>query len=403
MNVLFLACGMPGDDRNGLTLRVHQLAANIDRQTSAIFLLSINPVGSIAPHQRRHYVEIEEIAIPAEPLGRAHSAWSKIALSRWSVSHWFPGIRDVVLAHVERWHIDSIVEFSGLTLASLGGSLGKVPLLCDLVDTPTIASRRQLARSRRLSLEWWQALYDHARFRAYQRRDLGVADAITVVSEIDAEEQRRSNPTVPVSVIPNGVDAQFFEFRRDAIKRFDIVFEGNMSFPPNVDAALHLVNIVLPLIRKKKPDATLALVGKDPVPEVSALASQAVTVTGTVEDVRPFLWQARVFACPMRLGAGIKNKILQAWSAGVPVVCSSASTPGLGGVDGEHFVVRDDAVEFAATICDLIDDPPRRRSLADSGRAHVEKAFSWELQSERLIRALESLRAIERMHSQRAP
>lgn len=391
MNVLFVTCGMPSDRRNGLTLRVHQLAAHLDRQRAAPFLLSVNPVGSIAPSDARHYVEYAEIDVAPRTLGAIHSAWASATLSRWSVSLRYPDVRESILEHARRWSIDAVVEFAGLVLPSFDAPLGGFPLLCDLIDAPTVATARVVSQQRPMSRTWWRARYDLARFRAYQRRDLRFADAISVVSELDAIEQRRSLASVPVCVVPNGVDTRYFDFRPDEPKRFDLVFEGNMSFVPNVDAARYLAEVIFPIVRRERPSATLALVGKDPAPEVSKLASSAITVTGTVTDVRPYLSSARVFSCAMRLGAGIKNKILQAWSIGVPVVCTPESTPGLDGVDGTHFLVRDDPADFAHAIVELIDDPERSHHVATKAREHVQQAFSWEIQSERVLDILEAL------------
>jgi glycosyltransferase involved in cell wall biosynthesis len=119
------------------------------------------------------------------------------------------------------------------------------------------------------------------------------------------------------------------------------------------------------------------LVGRDPAPEVRALASDHVAVTGTVDDVRPYLARGTVFACPMRLGSGIKNKILQAWAMARPVVATPASLGGLAAVDGVNLVVREDNRGFADAVVDLMRDAGRAAQLAAGGRATVEREYAW--------------------------
>jgi glycosyltransferase involved in cell wall biosynthesis len=157
-----------------------------------------------------------------------------------------------------------------------------------------------------------------------------------------------------------------------------LVFEGNLMFGPNVAAARRLALDVLPIVQRTLPQAKVVLVGRRPAPEVLALASDSVTVTGTVDDVRPYLARGTVFACPMRLGSGIKNKILQAWAMGRPVVASPASLGGLLARDGVNVLVRDDDHSFAEGVIELIADRNRAEQLGRAGRRTVEQEYAWE-------------------------
>ena len=159
-----------------------------------------------------------------------------------------------------------------------------------------------------------------------------------------------------------------------------LVFEGNMMFGPNVDAARRLALEILPIVRAAIPAARLVLVGRDPAPEVRALAGESVEVTGTVDDVRPFLARGTVFACPMRLGSGIKNKILQAWAMARPVVATPASLGGLAAHDEDNLLVREDNLGFSEAVIELIRDPARVRTTRGArpldGRARVRLVAS---------------------------
>jgi glycosyltransferase involved in cell wall biosynthesis len=150
---------------------------------------------------------------------------------------------------------------------------------------------------------------------------------------------------------------------------------------------VYFATSVLPLIKARVPDVRFRIVGKNPAPEVAALASTDVEVTGFVDDVRPYLDRAAVFVCPLRKGAGIKNKILQAWAMGKPVVATSKSTGGLAVREGENILVRDDPREIADAVVELLESPAKRQSMAAAARATAESRYGWARQA----RALESV------------
>ncbi len=141
---------------------------------------------------------------------------------------------------------------------------------------------------------------------------------VIVVSERDRDELQTLNPALPVDVIPNGVDLETFQPSDQPRTPNTLLFTGNYEYAPNVDAALRLARDIFPQVQAQIPDAKLWLVGSSPPPEVQALASEAITVTGYVPDMQTYLHQAAVFVSPLRLGAGIKNKVLEALGAALP-------------------------------------------------------------------------------------
>jgi glycosyltransferase involved in cell wall biosynthesis len=196
--------------------------------------------------------------------------------------------------------------------------------------------------------------------------------------------------------VQNGVDVDYFKPSATTDRSNTIVFEGNMSFSPNEDAAEHLVRDIFPRVASEFPNSKVVLVGKDPSPRVRALAGPRVEVTGFVRDVRPYLDAAAVFACPMRKGAGIKNKVLQAWAMGKPVVATSKATGGLMAREGENILVRDDPGAFADALIQLIRDPARRAALSAAARDTALSGYTWDRQ----CRALEAV--MERVSTRHA-
>jgi glycosyltransferase involved in cell wall biosynthesis len=198
---------------------------------------------------------------------------------------------------------------------------------------------------------------------------------VVVVSEPDRDELLSVNPALPVEVIPNGVDT--YTFRPRPTGRIPaLLFVGNYEYAPNVDAALRLATEIFPAVQRRFPNARLWLVGNAPPAELRALASDSLRVTGHVPDVRPYLARAGVFVSPLRLGAGIKNKVLEALAMGCPLVASPLSVDGIT-VRHEQEVLIADGKNLVEQIVRLLEDESLRERLAVNGRKLIEARYSW--------------------------
>ncbi|MDQ4035939.1 MAG: glycosyltransferase, partial [Chloroflexota bacterium] len=198
-------------------------------------------------------------------------------------------------------------------------------------------------------------------------------------ADADADRLRSLAPKARVEVVPNGVDADRFSPHRDLKPSpSTLVFVGAMSYPPNVAAMRYFTNEVLPIVRRARPDTRLTIVGRDPAPDVRAMASASVQVTGEVEDVRPYLAAASVFVAPMVSGSGIKNKVLEAMAMARPVVVTSLAVEGLPVHNGQNALVADGAAPLAAAIIRLLGNPEERTRMGEAGRSLVEQQYTWE-------------------------
>jgi glycosyltransferase involved in cell wall biosynthesis len=277
---------------------------------------------------------------------------------------------------------DLLVDVAANAIANVPTNSHAVPIIVDSVDEPILREFRALrhasgrGKARHLINAW--------RYWRYERVLLGRAAANVYASEVDASAYQRLFPGRKVAVVPNGVDTDFFCPSELDSEYGLIAFEGNMHFGPNVDAARRLVLEVLPRLLPLLPETRVYLVGRDPDPLVQELASNRVVVTGTVADVRPYLARASVFVCPMKLGSGIKNKILQAWAMSKPVVASPESLGGLAARDGVNLLVRDTPEAFAEAVAQLIQDPELARSIAESGRQTALQQYSWSARASQL-------------------
>jgi polysaccharide biosynthesis protein PslH len=209
--------------------------------------------------------------------------------------------------------------------------------------------------------------------RRLERRAAERADVVLVVSEQDRD--RMPGRPAQILVCPNGWDPS------EPLPPSDrpvAAFVALLGWKPNVDAALWLGREVWPAVRSEVPDARLLLVGREPAPQVRALASDDVEVTGTVPDVRPYLAQSRVALAPLLSGGGTRLKVLEALDAGRPLVSTSVGIDGLTDLVGHGVFVADDAGEFAKEVVELLRDPARAGELGLQGARAVRDRYSWD-------------------------
>jgi glycosyltransferase involved in cell wall biosynthesis len=196
-----------------------------------------------------------------------------------------------------------------------------------------------------------------------------------------------------VVVIPNGVDTAYFS-PREAEKKYDLLFTGNMNYPPNIDSVLFLVQHVLPLVRKERPSTSLLISGVDPTPRVRELARQdpLITVSGWVKDIRDAYASAVVFAAPMQIGTGLQNKLLEAMAMHMPCVTSALANNAVGAQHGHSILIGRDPQEYATHILRLLNDDAERERIATNGFHFVRQTFDWDRNADALDALISSSR-----------
>ncbi|MCA9913404.1 MAG: glycosyltransferase, partial [Anaerolineae bacterium] len=279
----------------------------------------------------------------------------------------------VVENHLAQNDYDNVQLFGGIHVYELSNLLRDHAPIITPYESYSLYLRRLLGRenSLRSRLNLWIAQqYERFMFTPYQK--------VVVLSEADRDELHSLNPALSLEVIPNGIDLEFFTQGEDQPREAaTLLFVGNYEYAPNVDAARLLVQEILPRVRQAIPDARLQLVGNAPPPELLALASDAVEITGRVPDVRPYLAQATAFVCPLRLGAGLKNKVLEALAMGIPVVATPLSVDGISVVHNESALVIS-LNEIATETVRLLDDVALQKTLSQNGRRLIETHYSWQ-------------------------
>ncbi|MBU1225698.1 MAG: glycosyltransferase [Actinobacteria bacterium] len=231
---------------------------------------------------------------------------------------------------------------------------------------------------------WWAGKYEPKIARRFDR--------CLLISEHDVAALGTPRPA-NVFINPHGVDSRFFSSTGAGAERDGhLVFTGNMAYPPNADAVEWFVEEILPLVREEVPDARLTVVGADPLPSVLALAADGIIeVTGRVSDLRPYLDGARVAIDPLRVGAGLQNKILEGMSMGLPMVVTSVANEGIGAQPGRDLLVADTPEEFAAAVVTLLHDEAMRTTIGAHARTFIVEKWSWEKHFDDLEREMCSL------------
>jgi glycosyltransferase involved in cell wall biosynthesis len=279
---------------------------------------------------------------------------------------------------VKRRKIDIIHCHYSRTANMLGGR-GKVASVFDMVDSPGLYHKRDRERIRDAGpLRRIKHQIDKVRIHIFEKRMMSKFDVTVVVSREDQAYLQKISPSSKVFCIPNGVDAEKYRIATGADEASDVGFFGNMYFPPNYDAMLFFCYEILPIIHKSRPETKMLIVGRKPTKEVEALARMRnVVVTGEVEDIRPYVEQMGVVVMPFRLGAGIKNKVLEAFAMERPVVSTDRGIEAIDAEPGKHLLVANEPTRFAEAVLFLLGNKALRKSIGEDARKFVLDKYGW--------------------------
>ena len=249
---------------------------------------------------------------------------------------------------------------------------------------------RRHAEARRAPHErmlfWWE----YVKLARFERRTCRAFESCIAVSERDAERLRESCGDTPVHAVPTGVDTEYFTPRPSAERHDTIVFVGSMDWLPNQDAVEYFTGQILPAIQRRM-GVRFVVAGRHPTERLRQLARETagMSVTGTVEDIRPYLAEAALVVIPLRIGGGTRIKAYEAMAMQRAVLSTSLGIEGLPVSPGEHVEVADDAASFAERAVELLTDRARRTRLGAAARQFVELEGSWDLVAARFAKVCE--------------
>jgi len=329
-------------------------------------------------------------ALPTKlPLQSVYS-WDTKLFSLISEQLWEEGEQPVFdIIHIEHLRGSQY----GVRLKELNGNgRGKSlpPIVWDSVDCISYLFK-QAAEQSQQGFKRKITQFDLYRTERQEELLAKLFDRVLVTSEKDKKAllELSYESLENIEVLQNGVDLEYFQpgtFNQR--EKATLVISGKMSYHANVNMVLFLVKEVMPLVWDKRPDVKLWIVGKDPTPEINELkAIPAISVTGTVDSILPYLQKATISVAPIQYGAGIQNKVLEAMACATPVIATSLATSALKITSGIEAIIADTPETWAQNIIDLVASPNRQKKIGESGRQYVETHHNWS----EIVRQLLSL------------
>lgn len=398
MNVLFLSQIVPYPPHGGVLQRGYNLLKELSRDASIHLLAFVHP--DVLPHAesleasrialQKHCVAVEYFQLwpKTSPVHRvAGLAAAALSSMPFSVlahrSRAFHGrVRDLVSSN----RFD-VVHADTIALAQFLDSQWSIPTVLTHHNIESqLMERRAGAETGFLARTYLRR--EARKLSAYENQMSRMFDVNVFVSKTDERTLAERIPGLQTSVVPNGVDVEYFTPHQKN-GRPTLIYTGGMNMFANRDAVLYFLEKMWPLIKKAVPTVRFFAVGQDPPKELLDIAARdpQVVVTGYVTDVRPFVWDATVYVVPLRVGGGTRLKVLDAMAMGKAIVSTSIGCEGLDVKPDVHLLVADEPAAFADKTIQLLRDAELRARLGRNARELVEQCYSWKKIGRQLIEA----------------
>ena len=391
MKVLFLTHRLPYAPNRGDRIRAFHIVRSLASRCDLELVSLVHDADELSQVPRVEAMGVRVTAVQVPRLRNLAIGAVQLAGKR-PLTHILldaPDLRGTIRTIVSQRPPDVVLAFcSGMARFALEPPLSEFPLVVDLVD---VDSQKWLALSE--STTWpksWIYEREAEHLAEFERRLAAAASEVFVVNERERKLMLTVAPESNVAVVPVGVDVEPLLPRVPPERRPRVVFCGVMNYAPNVDGVRWFARDVWPLIRARRPDARFAIVGSNPVASVRRLHSpeQGIEVSGTVDDVRPYLWESAVSIAPLFMARGVQTKVLEAVAAGLPAVVTSAVFEGLPSAIRSACRVADTAEAYAAAAVGVLNmTPADRRQLAQSADL---AQLGWDAQLRPLHDALAS-------------
>lgn len=389
MKLLFLTPQLPYPPRQGTAIRNWGLIRHLSRKHSVTVLSFAEGGVSSSPEMLRTTVE-RVVSVPTPQRTRAARLPALISgqadLAQRLASAEYAHALEQLLQE-QRFdfvHIEALEMAAYLPqLTAYGRTAVRPSLIFDAHNAEHVLQRRAFETDVQQPARWPAALYSWLqapRLRRFESETLRAVHAVTCVSEEDAVSLRALVPELNPVLVPNGIDVGDYQPSTISHQPNAIVFTGKMDYRPNVDAVLWFTEAIWPRIRAANPEAEFIIVGQKPTARVQALHGQhGITVTGAVEDARPYIANASVYVAPLRMGGGTRFKLLEAMALAKPIVSTTLGAEGFAVQHGRELLLADEPTAFAQAVLNVMGDAPRAQALGVAGRAFVRAHYDWQV------------------------
>jgi polysaccharide biosynthesis protein PslH len=398
MNILMITTRLPFPANNGAKIRAFQILkalARVHRVTLVSYFGSERERGffEVFSDLGVNLVAIHKPAID-RPVGKNELVTSLTTGLPLSVGKYNdPRLEQAIAAHVEG---QDVILCEHMHIAHYAFRYPQLPRVLDAHNVETQIACRLTKCEPNILKKTLLSLNSKA-MRSYERKVCNSFDMVLSVSPQDKVSLESAFAARSVKLLENGVDVSYFHPAATAGKNGNkkIVFVGAMDWLPNSDGIIKFVAESLPLIKKEYPGVQLDIVGKDPPGSVLKLGEvEGVRVTGTVDDVRPYVWGADVFIVPLRFGGGSRLKILEGFSMEIPVVSTTVGCEGINCHHERELLIADSAEQFSAAVVRALGEKDLGLRLTRNARELVEKTYKWETVCGKLIGYFDELGAV---------
>lgn len=380
MKILIVANRFPFPPHRGDKLKIYNLAQKLSKKHELILVTFTQDKQDLANlHQLNNiFSRIETIHLPQ---------WKSVLSSARFIIDKSPlqvlyfrslAFRKLLKKVVEEEQPD-VVHVQHLRMSQYLPELAQIPALLDLPDAFSMYWERRMKQAGNPFRKWFNSMEFH-RVEKYEQI-LKKYNLCTACSSEDVNYLKRKHGLDNIKVFPNGVDTTTFSpgAGHDYSQNQILLFTGNMNYAPNVDGVSYFVKEIFPLILEKHPQARFVIAGQKPVKSVLSLASDNVEVTGFVHDISDCYRKAAIVVAPLRIGAGTQNKVLEALSMAVPVVCTNVGFEGLGIQSGEGAFMETDKIAFAERVNELLSNEELRKKTGLAGKEIIAQKFDWDV------------------------
>ena len=261
-----------------------------------------------------------------------------------------------------------------------------IPKTLDYMDALSKGLERRIKISK-----FWQKPFvkmEWQRMKRFENLAFEFFNNHIIISSNDRNEIAHIN-NKNIEIIPNGIDANYYQ-KIITDKIYDLIFIGNLSYVPNIEAAKFISKKIFPLLQEKVPNIKILISGSNPSKKVLRLSNENIKVTGWVDDIRETYCSGKVFFAPMSLGSGLQNKLLEAMSLGIPCITSNLCNESLGATHMKNIIIGNSVEQYISQILNILNKPELISEIGKNGREFVNKKFSWESSNKILMEILKT-------------
>jgi len=392
MKILYLSLRFPYPPHSGDKIRTYNILKDLSQRHSISFISFVQSPQEVAHagELRKYCDQVKSVEFSKFAAYRNCILYSSFA-EPFQVVYWHSQeMQRQVNEMIEGEDFD-IIHVQFFRMAQYVANFDGKPKILDSCDSYTLNLSRRARLDR--SISWPLLKVEASKVKVYETTIARWFDRVTMVSPLDRDYMLSINGSIPMSIVPMGVDLEYYQPGGEEYE-LNLLFTGSIRYFPNRDAILYFYNEIFPLIKNAVPNVKFYVVGNRPPKNISNLtAGGDIVVTGRVEDVRPYFDRSAVFVCPLRSGSGMQTKILEAMAMGVPVVTTSMGFEAIEATAGKDIIVADDAKSFAQEVIRLLKNRDLRQDIARNGRKLVEGMYGWPSIVKRLDNIYEDITA----------